>query len=273
MKHVTPKFPTSWVVPKAEYIALAKKKYEYCLVIPVINEGKRFQKQLEKLKKLQTYRQVDIIILDGGSTDGSTALPFLKKCHVRTLVINRDTGRLSAQLRMAYAYALQEKYKGIITVDGNNKDSMESMPLFIAGLKEGYDYIQGSRFMKGGKAIHTPLLRTIGIRYVHAPLSSIIGGFGFTDTTNGFRAYSRKFLLHKNVQPFRKDFVGYELLFYLTIRAPQLKLKVKEVPVTRAYPSDGSIPTKVGGFKGELKLLVMLFDLWIGKYHPKTMEK
>lgn len=270
MKKIKPKFPRNWCIPKAEYIQLKKKRHRYCLVIPVINEGKRFITQLQKIKKLNLDKEIDIIILDGGSTDGSTDISFLEKCNVRTLIMNKDKGKLSAQLRMAYAYALFEKYKGVISVDGNNKDSMDSIPLFINALEEGYEYVQGSRFLKGGKAVNTPILRYIGIRYIHAPISSLIGGFRFTDTTNGFRAYSNKLLLHKDVQPFRSEFYGYELLFYLTVRAPQLKLKVKEVPVRRAYPLDGSVPTKIGGFRGEFKLLRMLFDLWQGKYNPKS---
>ena len=55
-------------------------------------------------------------------------------------------GRLSAQLRMAYDYALKMGYKGLVTIDGNNKDSVESIYEFIDLLKKGYDFVQGSRF-------------------------------------------------------------------------------------------------------------------------------
>ena len=55
-------------------------------------------------------------------------------------------GRQGAQLRMGMYFALDRNYKGILTIDGNNKDSIEDVPEFIAKLQEGYDLVQGSRF-------------------------------------------------------------------------------------------------------------------------------
>ena len=39
---------------------------------------------------------------------------------------------------------------GVLTIDGNNKDCPESLDIFIKKLDEGFDMIQGSRFIKGG---------------------------------------------------------------------------------------------------------------------------
>ena len=41
--------------------------------------------------------------------------------------------------------------KGIITIDGNNKDDPEAIPHFIESLNKGIDFVQASRFIKGGK--------------------------------------------------------------------------------------------------------------------------
>ena len=61
----------------------------------------------------------------------------------------------------------------------------------------------------------------------------------------------------------------YELLAYLSTRASQLKLKTCEVPVTRAYPNEGKIPTKISPMKGNAELMKILLANAAGKYNPK----
>ena len=132
---------------------------------------------------------------------------------------------------MGIWWALKRSYQGIITIDGNNKDSIEDVPNFIAKLEERYDFVQGSRFIPGGQAVNTPLVRYISL--IHAPVISMTARHRFTDTTNAYRAYSRRYLEHLQVQPLRDVFVTYELLAYLSVRVSQLGMRVCEIPVQR----------------------------------------
>ena len=137
-------------------------------------------------------------------------------------------------MRMALAYTLERGYEGVVVMDGNNKDDPAAVPAFLQLLTVGYDHIQGSRYVPGGKAIHTPWSRHLALKCLHAPLLSLAAGFRYTDTTNGFRAYSRRLLLDERVAPFRDVFSGYELHYYLAIRAARLRFHVCETPVTRS---------------------------------------
>src|SRR5262249_56008543 len=110
----------------------------------------------------------------------------------RAVVVKTGPGRLSAQLRMAYAWALDEGYRGVITVDGNGKDGVKAIDAFVAALDAGYDYVQGSRYIAGGKAINTPFDRKLAGRLIHAPLLSVAGRRWYTGTTSGFRAYPER---------------------------------------------------------------------------------
>ncbi|GLI09889.1 dolichol-phosphate mannosyltransferase [Paenibacillus tyrfis] len=263
-------YPKSWEVPKHEVLELCPKAHNYCVCIPVINEGDKIRKQLEKLKPYTST--VDIIILDGGSTDNSLDHKFLIEQNVRALITKKDKGKLSAQLRMGFAYAMNEGYEGVITIDGNNKDSVESIPSFIKELKEGYDFIQGSRYVSGGKEINTPLSRKLAIKLIHAPYLSLLAGYRYTDTTNGFRGHSRRLILDERLAVFRDIFNTYELLAYLSVKAPRLGYKTKEIPVTREYPK-GKIPTKISPLKGNLLLLQILLNLLFNKYDKKDNLK
>lgn len=255
-------------VPCFEQIEYEPKSSRYCVLIPIINEGERIHKELYRALEYGVSEVVDIIICDGGSKDGSTNEKKMRELKVNTLLTKKDVGKQGAQLRMGIYFALQRGYEGIITIDGNNKDSIEDIPRFIEKLEEGYDFIQGSRFVKGGKAINTPLLRYLSVRLLHAPVISLTAGQWFTDTTNAYRAYSRKYLEHSEVKPLREIFVTYELLAYLSVRASQLGLRACEIPVTRAYPKVGKTPTKISPIKGNSELLVILFKNLVGAYNP-----
>jgi glycosyltransferase involved in cell wall biosynthesis len=233
----------------------------------VINEGQRIGDLLKRMVLLGVPKIADIIIVDGGSTDGSLALDRLRQLDVRALLVKTGPGKLSAQLRCAYAFALDQGYSGIVTIDGNNKDDPEAIPGFIKALADGVDFVQASRFIPGGLAENTPRSRDFGIRFVHAPMLSLFSGFRWTDTTQGFRAYSRRMLVDSEIAPFRNVFATYELLAYLSYRAPRLGYRCLELPTTRRYPK-GEVPTKISSLRGNFSVFAVLVKACIGAYNP-----
>lgn len=256
-------------VPKFECTEYKGRTKDYVVLIPIINEGDRIHKELKRAKEHGVSDHADIVICDGGSTDGCTDENTLKSLDVNTLLVKQDEGKQGAQLRMGIWWALERGYKGIITIDGNNKDSIEDVPKFIEKLEEGYDLVQGSRFIKGGKAVNTPLIRLLAVKLIHAPVISLTAHQRFTDTTNAYRAYSAAYLKDDRVQPLRDIFMTYELLAYLSVRATQIGMKACEIPVTREYPPKGKTPTKISFFKGNSNLMKILFRNARGAYNPR----
>ncbi len=55
--------------------------------MPVINEGERIESLLTRMTALGIATIADIIIVDGGSTDGSLNLASLRKQSVRGLLV------------------------------------------------------------------------------------------------------------------------------------------------------------------------------------------
>ncbi len=128
-------------VPSYDVYEFGNPRFRYCVGIPVINEGSRLTAQLERMQKLQLA--ADIIVGDGGSTDGSNSPELLRGLGVRTLLIKTGSGRLSAQMRMLFAFAIEKGYLGIVLIDGNGKDGVEAIPRFLEALDEGYDFCSG----------------------------------------------------------------------------------------------------------------------------------
>jgi glycosyltransferase involved in cell wall biosynthesis len=256
----------SWQVPAFTVLDLGTRRSSMAVVVPVIDEGERIARQLAKMEPIA--RDVDVIIADGGSTDGSLAEEHLRSRSVRALLTKTGPGKLSAQMRMALAWGLEQGYAGFVFLDGNDKDDPAAIQSFVRALENGADHIQGSRYVVGGRAENTPILRHWAVKLVHAPLISMAAGHRYTDTTNGFRGYSARFLLDPRVQPFRDCFVAYELHYYLAIRAARLGFRVVELPVTRIYPT-GPTPTKISPLRGNLRILSTLLRAVTGRYNPR----
>lgn len=248
-----------------EFLPMNGKKHDYCVISGVLNEGQRFSEQLERMQQLRSF--ADIIIVDGGSTDGATS-PERLQDKVTALIIDKRRKGLSGQYQSALAYALDQGYLGAVMVDGNGKDGVEAVSTFISALKNGADFIQGSRFLPGGEHFNTPIIRHFAIKLIFCPVINYFSGFHYTDAINGFKGVSRKLLEDEGMQIFRDVFTSYSLQYYLNYRAPRINAKVMEVAVRRNYPSRASFPTKIHGLKGYVNVLKLLFKTCLGKYNP-----
>jgi len=253
-------------VPAYDIHELAPRRTRYAVLIPVINEGQRLLGQLRRMELLCLGG--DVIVGDGGSQDSSGDPIVLCHYGVRTVLVKTGPGKLSAQLRMLFDYAVNEGYEGFVLIDGNGKDGVEAIPSFFDALDEGFDYVQGSRYLPDGEEVNTPWDRKLGVTLLHAPVISMAAGFHYTDTTNGFRAVSRRALLDHSVQPFRNVFDTYNLHYYLSVRIPGLGFRVKELPVRRVYPPGGPIPSKIGGVLAKLHIVKLLLLTALGRYDP-----
>lgn len=253
-------------VPAFREYAFRPRRGDYCVAVFVLNENGKLHRQIEQMRP--HAERLDVVVADGGSTDGSTTPDVLEQLGVNSLLVKTGPGRLGAQMRMAFAWALDRGYRGVVTMDGNGKDGPEALPRFVQKLEAGYDHVQGSRFIPGGISENLPISRWLGVRLLHAPLISLAAGVRYTDTTNGFRAYSTRFLADPRVALFREVFTGYELHYYLAIQAARLGFRVGEVPVARRYPAHGPVPTKISPFRGNLRVLACLFAACLGRYDP-----
>ncbi len=257
----TPTYRIEWNLPR---------NHRWAICVFVINEGEKVRKQLRAMKSYSN--RVDLIIADGGSTDGSLDAALMEEVEARALLVKTGPGKLSAQMRMAMDFCMAEDYDGVIVIDGNGKDGLNAIPSFVDALESGWDHVQGSRFIPGGHHENTPFPRYVAVNLLHAPMISLASGFRYTDTTNGFRAYSRRLLLCPQIDIFRPCFDRYQLHYHLAIEGVKRGFRVKEVPVSRAYPSSGRTPTKIKGFGGLFAVLKQLFDVCIGRYRTNSRK-
>lgn len=244
------------------------QEHDYALVICAFNEGGKIENQLRSLPP-KGLRDYDVILGDDGSTDGSIHEGLVEPYGVQALLRHESNRGLSEILKTCLRFCIDVRYKGVILVNGNDKDDMKAVPDFIDKLKGNYGYIQGSRYLPDGHHTNTPVTRSLAIRFIHAPLFSLIVMKRFTDTTNGFRAFSMDVLSDPSLD-LSQDFGPYGLEQYLAFKSVTLGYPCCEIPVSRVYPDKASVAaasiSKISRFKGRYQmikpLLCLLFRLY-----------
>ena len=257
------------IIPKYKLESFFNKRNKYALLIPVINEGNRFISQMNKMKDGNIFNICDVYICDGNSTDNSVNSDIIKNYGCRGLITNISGMKgQGVQLKQGFFEAMNDGYDGAIMVDGNDKDNVhESLPLFINKLNEGYDVVQATRFSLGGYHKNTPLGRFIGIRFIASPLISLTSGFHYDDVCNGYKGFSRQYILDERMDWFREEFNTYEYCYYPLVHVKKLGYKVCQVPTTRVYPKN-EVPSKIKGFSSNFKLLKEILNLAYSQTRP-----
>lgn len=204
-------------------------------IIPV------FKNIPEVLKVLAKFRgEVDEICIVVDSATKSEIDEFrMNISRVRTptrIISHQERKGIGYAIRASIKYALDNSFEVAVVMAGNNKDDPAEIPRLLEPiLKRGFEYVQGSRFIQGGKHVRNPFLRRIFSR-LYPFLWTLITHFRCTDVTNGFRAYKLKILLDKRINIWQDWLDGYQLEYYIHYKVITLGYKIIEVPVSKVYP-------------------------------------
>lgn len=236
------------------------------LVCPVaFNERAKLKSVIERYLKSPACDSTDYLIIDDASNDGTSELiaEFAAQ-GVMTIKHDRRQG-VGAAIRTAVHYARLKGYEVLVIMAGNDKDDPNEIPLLIEPvLKEGYDFVQGSRYV-GIKRIggDMPLYRKWATK-MHPWLMSLITGRKVTDSTNGFRAFRLSIFADKKIEIDQSWLDHYELEPYLLYKVLKSKYKFTEAPVTKIYPSKRLGYTKMRPLIGWWSILRPLIYLGLG---------
>jgi dolichol-phosphate mannosyltransferase len=119
---------------------------------------------------------------------------------------------------------------------GNGKDDPAEVDRLLKPVLRGEcDYVQGSRYLPGGKRTRTPLLRIVFNR-LYPLVWTVLTGRRCTDVTNGFRCYRLDILRDHRINLDQSWLNGYSLEYYLHYKVLALGYTMKEVAVSKTYP-------------------------------------
>jgi dolichol-phosphate mannosyltransferase len=111
---------------------------------------------------------------------------------------------------------------------------MELIQALDTLLREHADYVQGSRWMRGGRIVGMVTSRQMGTR-IYSVVFSLLTLRKVTDATNGFRIFRTEILADRAVNIQQAWLKSYELEPYVLYKAIRRGYRVIEVPVTVRY--------------------------------------
>src|SRR5438309_152979 len=204
------------------------------------NEGDKIQRTVSRHPQKRSY---DLLVMDDGSTDGS-----IEKLAAEDVLVlrNRKNQGIGAAMKSVFEFAIEKGYAVLVIQAGNDKDDPLEIPRLLQPIQTGEaDFVQGSRFLQGGRYGNTPAYRIISTRYVHPLLFSLAVQKKVTETTNGFRAFRTEILKDTRIAWKQQWLDKYELEPYLLFKAIRLGYRHVEVPITKVYPPRAEGYTKM----------------------------
>ncbi|MCK5213875.1 MAG: glycosyltransferase family 2 protein [Candidatus Omnitrophica bacterium] len=222
----------------------------YLVAICTYNEGEKIKRVI---KKFNDYDLYDVLIVDDGSSDDS--LKYMPRNLPIEIIVNASQKGAGYATRQTIDYAKEKGYFGIIFVSGNDKEDPDDAAKLVEAIEEGYDFVQGSRYLPGGDYQKMPFYRIIATKWIHPFLFSMIAGMRITDSTNGFRAMRLSIMDNEHLDLNEQWLDQYELEPYLFYKVIELEYKVTEVPVKKIYPPKVQGYTKMKPFIGWWSIL------------------
>lgn len=214
------------------------------VAVVTFNEGEKLRRLVERFPADRDY---GLLLVDDGSTDGSAAGLASEGFEVIRHESNRGVG---AAIRSALAHCREHGYDVVVIMAGNGKMLPEEIPRLLEPIAaDRADYVQGSRYLKGGSSPNLPLARHLAIKAFTLVASALLRRRQ-TDVTCGFRAY-RVSLTQDPRLDLDQDWLGrYEMEYYLHYKAVRLGYRVAEVPVSMVYPPGEKEYSKIKPFVG-----------------------
>jgi glycosyltransferase involved in cell wall biosynthesis len=157
------------------------------VIVPVYNEQGSVLELYQRLTAVlvQTATEYEIVLVDDGSFDGSTAiLQRLAETdgHVVVVKLRRNFGKATA-LQAGFQIARGDIF---VTMDGDLQDEPAEIPRFLEALGTGLDVVSGWK-----KNRQDPLSKTLPSRFFNS-VTARLTGIRIHDFNCGFKAYRRE---------------------------------------------------------------------------------
>jgi glycosyltransferase involved in cell wall biosynthesis len=204
-------------------------------VVPAYNEAATVASVIAELH--EHAPAFDVLVIDDGSTDRTTAVARAAGARVLRLPFNVGIG---GAVQAGFVFALEHDYDRMIQVDGDGQHLAAEIPVLEAEMNSSpMDMVCGSRFLTE-TGYPAPISRRTGI-HIFAFLLSRIVGQRVTDPTSGFRLYDRR-----AIALFARDYPHDYPEVEAVLMVHHHRLQMREVPVKMLERGGGQSSIRSG---------------------------
>lgn len=192
------------------------------IIIPAYNEEENILDTVNKVKNIDSYYDIDYIVINDGSKDNTLKICQENDLNVINLVSNLGIG---GAVQTGYKYAYENNYDVAIQFDGDGQHDENYINLLVDEIKKGNDFVIGSRYIGKESEFQSSAMRRFGKNILSSIIKSF-GGISIKDPTSGFRA-ANKDVIKIFSKRYPIEYPEPETIVYLH----RLGFKIKEVPV------------------------------------------
>lgn len=168
------------------------QRLRFAIIIPMYNESGNAKQCLRRVNEVIAERSfnADIIVIDDGSIDSTTrqveaVSGEYSNIKLYTHKVNKGFG--AARKTGMRAVLEIDGYEFAVFMDADMTMDPKYIEDFYNKIMEGYDFVVGSRFIKGGGMQRVPFYRA-AVSYIGGALFHFSFRLGIKDYTQGFRA-------------------------------------------------------------------------------------
>ncbi len=239
------------------------------VIIPTYNEKENIENIIQAVFAQDI--KFEVLVVDDGSPDGTADIVRkLQEKFPDTVHLLERSGKLG--LGTAYIagfkWALERAYDYIFEMDADFSHNPDDLvKLYHACYTDGADLAIGSRYVSGVNVVNWPMGRVL-MSYFASKYVRLVLGMKVSDTTAGFKCYSRKVL--ETIELDKIRFKGYAFQVEMKFTAYKCGFKLVEVPIIFINRVAGTSKMSGGifneAFLGVIKLKI---ESWFRKY-PKA---
>lgn len=196
------------------------------IVMPVFNEGATIEQVLREIDKSVETRHEVVVVYDFEGDDTVPVCEALKTEIDGIRLHPNERGRGALNAMISGIESCDSRF--VVTMMADGSDEAEAIDQMVAlAQARGAGVVAASRYMKGGRQIGGPKLKSLMSR--SAGLSLYYGaGLPIHDPTSNFKLYSGAFLASIEIE----SRAGFELALELSTKAFESGWQLAEVPTT-----------------------------------------